>query len=259
MNIAASNITTTVLNRRRNNGRSYFNMELQFGNGTLTYPAGGIPITAATVGLTTQVDSVNIYDPGLTGYVWNYDQTNKKLRGFQSRISDWVADTGIAPASGAFGTISNLSSFYRQEGDSLRCRGYFTTGTVASGGSIIVLNTAFTIDVTKFSQTDKTQDVGRWTKTLTSGTAAYISETDGWDPIYCVIAQTGQVYMAQKGQSNAFVNVPGSTALASGDGVAYDFTVPCTNLASDSGLSGLNELSGQAIAATTLKCEVIGW
>lgn len=78
-NIAAANITSTFLTRRRNNGRSYFNVQLQFGNGALTYPAGGVPVTAATFGLTTVIESCDIYDDNLSGYQWKYNATNGTL------------------------------------------------------------------------------------------------------------------------------------------------------------------------------------
>lgn len=82
--LAASDITVTFLNQRRHNGRSYFNVKLAFGDGALTYPAGGVPITIGKLGCPNVIESLSVYDKATSGYAWSYDQTNKKLVAIQS-------------------------------------------------------------------------------------------------------------------------------------------------------------------------------
>lgn len=83
-NIAASDISVVILNERRINGRSYFNCQLSFGDGVLTYPAGGVPINKAKLGCPVQIESMTIYDKGTSGYEWSYDRANEKLVAIQS-------------------------------------------------------------------------------------------------------------------------------------------------------------------------------
>lgn len=78
-NLAATDITVTFLQQRRNNGRSYNNIQLTFGDGAKTYPAGGVPISIAALGCPNVVESLDIFDGGIGGYTWSYDRTNQKL------------------------------------------------------------------------------------------------------------------------------------------------------------------------------------
>lgn len=78
-NLVAGDVTVTFNSKRRNNGRNYFNVTLAFGDGAKTYPAGGVPLTIASLGCPNIVESCDIYDQGLSGYAWAYDTTNKKL------------------------------------------------------------------------------------------------------------------------------------------------------------------------------------
>lgn len=84
--IAATDITATLLLRKRIEGRSYFHWSLAFGNSTLTYPAGGIPITLALVGMPNIIEDLIIYDNGLSVYQWSYDRVNKKLTAMQAPV-----------------------------------------------------------------------------------------------------------------------------------------------------------------------------
>lgn len=85
--IASTDVTYVVKNTRKLNGnpsRKLNRIELTFGNGTLTYPAGGIPITIGKLGCPTVVESISIVDVATSGYRFNYDQSAKKLVMFQS-------------------------------------------------------------------------------------------------------------------------------------------------------------------------------
>ncbi len=82
--IAASDITVTILQLRKAADRNFYNLQLAFGNSTLTYPAGGIPVDMNKLGCPNIIESLTIYDKGTSGYLWSYDAANKKLVGFYS-------------------------------------------------------------------------------------------------------------------------------------------------------------------------------
>lgn len=79
---------------------------ITFGNGTLTYPAGGVPLTAGKLGCPASLEELLLVDPAnANGFVYKYDRTNQKLRIYQGD-NDNVADapliellTSAAPAA----------------------------------------------------------------------------------------------------------------------------------------------------------------
>lgn len=82
--IAASDITVTILNHRRVEARSHNNIELAFGDGALTYPAGGIPLSKGVLGCPNVIESLVVYDSSTSGYKWSYDKDNEKLVAIQA-------------------------------------------------------------------------------------------------------------------------------------------------------------------------------
>lgn len=84
-NLSAGSVTYTVKNLRRGgNSRVNNRVQLAFGDGVLTYPAGGIPITIGNLGCPNVVESMHIVDQGTSGYGFQYDSVNKKLVVMQS-------------------------------------------------------------------------------------------------------------------------------------------------------------------------------
>ncbi|HUR99060.1 MAG TPA: hypothetical protein VMZ26_13420, partial [Pyrinomonadaceae bacterium] len=82
--IAASDVTVSVLSKEEGSVKGrVFNLGLAFGNGALTYPSGGVPLSASALGCPNAIDSLVVYDAGGSGYQWEYDRTNQKLRGFR--------------------------------------------------------------------------------------------------------------------------------------------------------------------------------
>lgn len=89
--IAAADVTYTILNTRKINGspsRKLNRIRLAFANGTLTYPAGGIPLTKGKLGCPAVVESLVIVDKGTSGYEFMYDQSAEKLVMFQAPAHD---------------------------------------------------------------------------------------------------------------------------------------------------------------------------
>lgn len=85
-NLAASDIAVTILpyGLRKSADRNKYNLQLVFGDGVKTYPAGGVPVDISKLGCPTVVESLTVYDKGTSGYAWTYDATNKKLVAMQS-------------------------------------------------------------------------------------------------------------------------------------------------------------------------------
>lgn len=79
-NIAAGDVTYTILTKSRDaKGKRVNIVKIQFGDGALTYPAGGIPITKAKLGLPTNIDALLPMGGGTTGYDFQFDKTNEKI------------------------------------------------------------------------------------------------------------------------------------------------------------------------------------
>lgn len=83
--IAAGDVTYTIGNRFFTPGEGYKNeLTIAFGDGALTYAAGGVPLTAALMGCPSGLRDFFITDgASATGLVWKYDKANNKLRGYE--------------------------------------------------------------------------------------------------------------------------------------------------------------------------------
>lgn len=55
-------------------------MDLVFGDGSLTYPTGGVPLSVSLLGMKRNVDAVMICDASHgDGFVYKWDKTNNKI------------------------------------------------------------------------------------------------------------------------------------------------------------------------------------
>ena len=83
--IAATDVAyTEVPGAKRLQGfppRIYNRVALAFGNNTLTYPTGGIPLTTSKFGLPSTLESLDVVDQGANakGFKFEWDSTNNKL------------------------------------------------------------------------------------------------------------------------------------------------------------------------------------
>lgn len=85
-NIAAANVTYTVKNLRRLGNSKVFNLvSLAFGNGSLTYGVGGIPLTIGNLGCPNALENLQVVSNYSTasGYVMFYDPNTTKLKLFK--------------------------------------------------------------------------------------------------------------------------------------------------------------------------------
>lgn len=94
--IAAADVTYALVKQRKeDSSNKVVNLTVTFGNGALTYPSGGIPLTAAKMGCPNQILSVMLNSPASSnGFVYKYDLTNNKIRIYQGD-NDNVADAPL--------------------------------------------------------------------------------------------------------------------------------------------------------------------
>lgn len=105
--IAAGNVSYTFLQQKKAADAERLNLiQVGFGNGTLTYPSGGIPLTGASMGLPNYVRSVDLVDPSNSdGYVYKWSQSANTIRIYQSGVESASAlplaeiATSVAPAA----------------------------------------------------------------------------------------------------------------------------------------------------------------
>lgn len=94
--IAVGNVTHLVLNARTmGDSRKLNRVRLSFGNSTLTYPAGGIPISKAKCGLPVIIESMVIVDKGVSGYGFIYDQSAEKIVMIQAPVQSHTHDIKV--------------------------------------------------------------------------------------------------------------------------------------------------------------------
>lgn len=87
------------------------NVTITFGNGSLTYPGGGIPLSAAKLGCPASLSSFLMSDAAnSTGYVPKLDMTNLKIRLYQN---DTAATLGplieVATTAAVLATVLKVS------------------------------------------------------------------------------------------------------------------------------------------------------
>lgn len=133
--IAAGNVTYTVKNSRTlGDSRKSLRVQLVFGDGALTYPAGGIPITIGSLGCPTIVESMNIVAQGTSGYVFKYIQSTAKLAMWLSNSLNHTHDIKVIASVTADSTIgSNGSTLGKNSATNLVIAGANST---ASGGVV---------------------------------------------------------------------------------------------------------------------------
>lgn len=83
--IAATDVTYTVVKvRKEDSSNKVINLTIAFGDGALTYPAGGIPLTAGKMGCANNILAIHMNSPAsANGFLYKYDLANNKLRIYQ--------------------------------------------------------------------------------------------------------------------------------------------------------------------------------
>ncbi len=101
----------------------------------LTYPAGGIPLTKAKLGIPNVIVDLQISDPGSgNGYVYKYNYTAGKIQIYQAGSTDVGAHThNILVIGGSSTATANAVNF--GVADSGLYKQLSVTGTILGAGS----------------------------------------------------------------------------------------------------------------------------
>ncbi len=100
--LASSDVTVTVAARDRDIGRGALAKNVSvagvaFGDGSLTYPAGGVPMPGiGSFGFLREIKVGLIEQPPGDGFVYKYDQANHKIRIYTQGVA-----TGATVSAGA--------------------------------------------------------------------------------------------------------------------------------------------------------------
>jgi hypothetical protein len=107
---ASTDITVTIASRDREiagaaAGRNQTIASVAFGDGSLTYATGGVPMPAiGTFGFRNEIKMGLIEQPPANGFIYKYDATNRKIKIFTQGIRTGSTTVG---ASGTGGLIEN--------------------------------------------------------------------------------------------------------------------------------------------------------
>lgn len=107
--IAASDVTYAVVEGVRMGGpsdpRKHQLTEVTFGDGSLEYPSGGIPLSKGELGCPTVIEQCLVMDG--SGILWKYDYEGETLRGYQTpEVTDADPAAPLEELSGAIAETS---------------------------------------------------------------------------------------------------------------------------------------------------------
>jgi hypothetical protein len=103
--LAAGDLTYVILNKRTlGNSRKSVRASIAFGDGALTVPAAGIPISKGKLGCPNIIESLIVVDQGTSGYIFQYDQSAEKLVVMQAPAQTHAHDFKVIAGQAAAGT-----------------------------------------------------------------------------------------------------------------------------------------------------------
>lgn len=71
---------TQLTNKKLEDGRKFSTFTIAAGNGSLTYPTGGIPLSAGSLGLPIgQIDAFEVLDSAGDGYTYEWIKSSNKV------------------------------------------------------------------------------------------------------------------------------------------------------------------------------------
>lgn len=111
--IAVGDVTYALVNQRKmSDSRNLNRVRLSFGDGALTYPAAGIPISKGKLGCPTVIESMIVVDQGVSGYKFQYDQSAEKLVLIQSPARTHTHDIKVIESITANATVGLNGATY---------------------------------------------------------------------------------------------------------------------------------------------------
>lgn len=144
-----------------------------------------------------------------------------------------------------WGTVTASNIYSRRVLDSMEVRGSFKSGTLVASSAVIGMPTGLVIDSTKFGSTTSTQFVGTIRRLESSSAQIYSGGAAG--DLFYDGSDTGNIYVAQSGASNAYTKINASTWAANGEVLAFNFTVPIVGWTATQLAVQLNQLSNPTV------------
>lgn len=180
-----------------------------------------------TLNVVTLNDGSNVTTLNTNGEAVQIVSDGASYQIFNRRIpSGWAGGLTLVPASAAFGTIFGSTSIYKREGDSIRFRGYFQSGTAAAGLASFALPAGVTIASSKVFGIGETQ-AGSFYAPPAAANAVFDNATaKAFGIVTCNAASLGIVCLSIAGQSLIIAPAQGNQVVANSDAVLFDFTVP---------------------------------
>ena len=84
--LTAADVTVTVNKRDRLDTVKQHQATIAFGDGALTYPSVGIPVTIDQMGLSRVIDSIQFMETDGNGFRYEYDRSAKTIRIMRQNI-----------------------------------------------------------------------------------------------------------------------------------------------------------------------------
>ena len=117
--VAASDVSYTLQGgtAKRDAGHHYHATFLvEFGDGALTYPSGGIPLTRANLGCPNHVEEFMLQDPESgDGLVYKYDYANETVRIYEANYAG-SSDGPLVELDAASDTIAATDLYVKVVG-----------------------------------------------------------------------------------------------------------------------------------------------
>ena len=88
--LSGSSFTLQGKAQKSESGRKVVLSKIVMGDGSSTYPTGGIALAGAFLGLPVTIESIKIIDNGEQGINYTWDSVNQKLRGFITGLASAV-------------------------------------------------------------------------------------------------------------------------------------------------------------------------
>lgn len=143
-------------------------------------------------------------------------------------ITDW-GQTLVTITPTNFGTISNSSIWSKREGDTLKVRGVFTSGT-GSGSAASIVFSGLTIDSGKFSAATSTQQIGYLKREGSGNPWDYATGQAAGGNVYGAVfydgSTTSTLFVGFSTSPSTLTKSAASAILASGDVATFEFSIP---------------------------------
>lgn len=101
--IAASDVTYTQQSKEiGESGYRELVFKIEFGDGALTYPTGGVPLDKAKLGASNEIRSLVLFDEeDAQGFEYKYDFENNKIRIYQGDNNNAADGPSVELAGGS--------------------------------------------------------------------------------------------------------------------------------------------------------------